>query len=77
MKIESQQKLKALFDEGHRIRIEPFFNREYGVDDFVVRIYTDDKHGLLCYDSDMYHGRELTYVEESAARVFKEVLDWA
>jgi hypothetical protein len=71
MMIEAQEKLKSLFDKGLRIKVKP-----YGyVDGFATRIYKDGS-GLLCYDSDMYCGRELFDIDESAVEVFKPVENW-
>lgn len=71
MRIEAQEKLKRLFDQGFRVKVKP-----YGyVDGFVDRIYAD-KSGLLCYDSDMYCGCELFDIDESAVEVFKPVENW-
>jgi hypothetical protein len=71
MRIEAQEKLKSLFDKGFRIKVKP-----YGyVDGFATRIYKDGS-GLLCYDSDMYCGRELFDIDESAVEVFKPVDNW-
>jgi hypothetical protein len=70
LKLESQQKLKALFDEGCYVRISR--RRSEG---FVSDIFEDDFG--LCYSDDLGNGCPLSEVRESNVRVFKEVMDWA
>lgn len=72
MKIESQQKLKALFDEGCCIKIF-----RGAIEVLVSDVYENSKSQLCCTDnaSDGYY--PLLGIRESNVRVFKEVMDWA
>jgi hypothetical protein len=69
LKIESQQKLKDLFNEGCYVRISR--RRSEG---FVSDIFEDDFG--LCYSNDWNRRCPLSDVREIDVRVFREVMDW-
>jgi hypothetical protein len=72
LKIESQQKLKVLFDEGCCIKI---FR---GAIEVLVSDIYEDRKSQLCYTDDASDEYcPLSGVRESNVRVFKEVIDWA
>jgi hypothetical protein len=72
LKIESQQKLKALFDEGCCIKVF-----RGAIEVLVSDIYENTK-SQICYTDEASDGYyPLSEVRESNVRVFKEVAGWA
>ena len=68
MKIEAQQKLKALFDEGCEVRVS------YPVVGLVSHFY-EDEWGFNI-DGEEFYIISLDCVPEDSVRVLREVMGW-
>jgi hypothetical protein len=70
MKLEDQEKLLSLFNEGFSIHIQQVY-----VTGMVTDIFKNEE-GKLCYADDAFDDFPLEEVSSSEVTVYKEIDDW-